>query len=818
MLIGQDPAGKTSLKKSLLGLPFDPEEQSTEGIEVDPSRCEIDVDLVRNWQSTNENKPGLLDCAKDVAEILAEELVKKAEEDPFEVIEALVAKQINHRNLQQLEHYARKECFIKDLNEFDSMISFYNGLGMIIKHRSTVVLKAQWLIELFKQLISIPHFDKLDPLHAKYWQELEVSGILSMDHVDHVFTSFIGEGIIKDDILGMMEQFDLIAKFSVSPINLKYFVPAQLKSSPDKLLKLKPSSTDPCPMYLLFVHGFVPHGLFLQLVARPIQWCAETWPHMHQPTLYQNGARFIFGKNVRDFALICKIGFIKITLRQKMQSNQVVGQNSVELATVVGEFMKRLAMICYNFTGCQFSPWDEGLDRCCTFNCSRILMKGLTGFVMHLREKVNKCSKIIILWATIFRNIFIALRTPDVIEVSDDEQCDENGTDSASFPGPSMVCVTKEEATYLSFVHCLLRAVPGLSQYLHATGTDGEPILRNATAAGMPNATGLLSYLHSKRNVESKLKELETELAWFGISDKWEVREGFVQHMPRAHHVSMTAEARKAALKKVNMTLNKYFSEQELYALHDKAKAVLIGNTIREGFKPRSFIADSGRPLSYTVQFANSGKCSCTCAYFTRNNICHHCIAAAMRAGKFDDLVASFSTRSWNQMTTSTAPTSVGSKRPPKIRKRTEEEHPFQQTEDEKALQAEPLTSQTVGEITLLIRKKKKPDDPIPSALHVTKGIAGGVQKCAGCRGDISSAVEGFNAENEKHFSFGRFEAYSYWNKNSNSYKSIVSTRHCLLNPVCMKIVGKANIRADLQVPGSRWELVKEKFACNVKE
>lgn len=141
---------------------------------------------------------------------------------------------------------------------------------------------------------------------------------------------------------------------------------------------------------------------------------------------------------------------------------------------------------------------------------------------------------------------------------------------------------------------------------------------------------------------------------------------------------------------------------------------MLIGNTIREGFKLRSFIADSGRPLSYTVQFANSGKCSCTCAYFTRNNICHHCIAAAMRAGKFDDLVASFSTRSRNQMTTSTAPTSVDSKRPPKIRKRTEEGHPFQQTEDEKALQSEPLTSQTVGEITLLIRKKKKPDDPIP--------------------------------------------------------------------------------------------------------
>ena len=75
LLIGQDRAGKTSLKKSLLGLPFDSEEQSTEGIEVDPSKCEIDVDqAARNWQSIGENKPGLLECSKDVAKIVVEKL------------------------------------------------------------------------------------------------------------------------------------------------------------------------------------------------------------------------------------------------------------------------------------------------------------------------------------------------------------------------------------------------------------------------------------------------------------------------------------------------------------------------------------------------------------------------------------------------------------------------------------------------------------------------------------------------------------------------------------------------------------------------
>ena len=49
MLLGQDRAGKTSLKKSLLGLPFDPEEESTVGVKVDMSKCELEVDEVRNW-------------------------------------------------------------------------------------------------------------------------------------------------------------------------------------------------------------------------------------------------------------------------------------------------------------------------------------------------------------------------------------------------------------------------------------------------------------------------------------------------------------------------------------------------------------------------------------------------------------------------------------------------------------------------------------------------------------------------------------------------------------------------------------------------
>ena len=72
--VGQDRAGKTSLKKTLLDLPFDPKEQSTEGIEVDTSQCEIEVEKVKNWHSTEENKPGLIECSKHIARMVTAKL------------------------------------------------------------------------------------------------------------------------------------------------------------------------------------------------------------------------------------------------------------------------------------------------------------------------------------------------------------------------------------------------------------------------------------------------------------------------------------------------------------------------------------------------------------------------------------------------------------------------------------------------------------------------------------------------------------------------------------------------------------------------
>ena len=76
------------------------------------------------------------------------------------VVDALVAKQTYFMDLDQLLSVIRQVCQIEDEEEVTTMLNFYHDLGVIVKHGGTVVLQVQWLIDLFKQLITVPRFDE----------------------------------------------------------------------------------------------------------------------------------------------------------------------------------------------------------------------------------------------------------------------------------------------------------------------------------------------------------------------------------------------------------------------------------------------------------------------------------------------------------------------------------------------------------------------------------------------------------------------------------------------------------------------------------
>ena len=66
MLIGQDRSGKTSLKKSLKGIPFNPREDSTVGIDVDPSYFKVTTEtwkIGEDDQATNKEAESYFEYA-----------------------------------------------------------------------------------------------------------------------------------------------------------------------------------------------------------------------------------------------------------------------------------------------------------------------------------------------------------------------------------------------------------------------------------------------------------------------------------------------------------------------------------------------------------------------------------------------------------------------------------------------------------------------------------------------------------------------------------------------------------------------------------
>ena len=163
-----------------------------------------------------------------------------------------------------------------------------------------------------------------------------------MELVRHVFSKFIKEdSVAEKDILDMMERFGLIAKFAMSTRQgAKYFVPAQLKSLPKDLCKMKPLPSDPCPLYLDFLNGFVPHGIFYQLVSRCIRWCSENGCK-RPPTLYDHGARFFVEKQfIHQLILLCKKRYIKIVLKSRKTVNEAYLAEAEEVARDVRSFLE----------------------------------------------------------------------------------------------------------------------------------------------------------------------------------------------------------------------------------------------------------------------------------------------------------------------------------------------------------------------------------------------------------------------------------------------------------------------------------------------
>ena len=158
---------------------------------------------------------------------------------------------------------------------------------------------------------------------------------------------------MQQSVLDMMEKHGFLSRFNhceasggEQPSNpcIRYFVPAQLRVSCSELWKLTPQDSDPCSLVFKFCDGFVPHGLFPQLVSRLIAFSPKL-ECKKDPKLYCNGAHFILGKKSQfDLVLLCSKHCIKLVLKSYNGDSEEVAVNSlaIQVLTLIEQELESL--------------------------------------------------------------------------------------------------------------------------------------------------------------------------------------------------------------------------------------------------------------------------------------------------------------------------------------------------------------------------------------------------------------------------------------------------------------------------------------------
>ncbi|XP_072172337.1 uncharacterized protein [Diadema setosum] len=213
--------------------------------------------------------------------------------------EALSGNKINFMSLDQVRDMMREVSTYSD-QELVTMLHFYHDLGFIVyfgevetedeeeeeeSHlRDIVILNPQWLIDVFKQVITVLEPSKRDGIVSDAWTKLEQDGVLEERLIHHMWEGFLEQ---KGALVQLMAKFDLICEapplkpestmsdgeetMDDRSVMKQYYVPSRLTPSCSREDIGQIDKKSSLEFYVDF-HGFLPDGLFHRLMTRTVRW------------------------------------------------------------------------------------------------------------------------------------------------------------------------------------------------------------------------------------------------------------------------------------------------------------------------------------------------------------------------------------------------------------------------------------------------------------------------------------------------------------------------------------------------------------------
>ena len=205
-------------------------------------------------------------------------------------------------SLEETKEVAWEVCNVSDEEEFRTLLNFLHDQRVLIHFDDTpelnkmVVLDTQWLINVFKEVITIRPFDSKEKKIQELWSRLEEKGVLEEPLLEHVWGPLYRKEDTCQSLIAIMERFSLLCSWPSSDgsCGKQYLVPSMLMSHPpEEIMELIASAEIPS-LFLKFETGQVPPGLFPRLVLQFLQWCKQecTSPkHPKHPQLYHDYVR-----------------------------------------------------------------------------------------------------------------------------------------------------------------------------------------------------------------------------------------------------------------------------------------------------------------------------------------------------------------------------------------------------------------------------------------------------------------------------------------------------------------------------------------------
>ena len=275
--------------------------------------------LVKDFFVVNNTKSGSADECPEVKR-LREEILDVAEQLPHVKQDIPIKWLTFERELKSRKEKgqrcislddARKiarECQITD-DKHIHVLNFLHDQRTIIHFddsevlKNLVVLDIDWLIDVFKRVITVKPFDPKAKKDELLWKKLEEKSILDYALLQVVWKDVLGDETLES-LIAIMIKFGLLSPWPSSEPGKEYLVPSMLMSHPEEdAIKLLANAHIPS-LFLRFkqirvpdipgeeVYVPVPLGFFSRLILKFLEWRTENESEPSCPKLFKDFARF----------------------------------------------------------------------------------------------------------------------------------------------------------------------------------------------------------------------------------------------------------------------------------------------------------------------------------------------------------------------------------------------------------------------------------------------------------------------------------------------------------------------------------------------